>query len=83
MAQTAGLLVLHGIPDPERYSTYFLTIDNVKFRNKVVPGDTLLFKVMLTSEVRRGLASVRGLTFVGEQLVCEADFMAQIVKNKD
>jgi len=83
MAQTAGLLVLHGIPDPERYSTYFLTSDNVKFRNKVVPGDTLLFKVMLTSEVRRGLASVRGLTFVGEQLVCEADFMAQIVKNKD
>lgn len=83
MAQTAGLLVLSGIEDPERYSTYFLTINNVKFRNKVVPGDTLLFKVMLTSEVRRGLASVRGLTFVGNQLVCEADFMAQIVKNKE
>lgn len=83
MAQTAGLLVLSGIETPEQYSTYFLTIDNVKFRNKVVPGDTLLFKVTLTSEVRRGLASVRGLTFVGNQLVCEADFMAQISKNKD
>lgn len=83
MAQTAGLLVLSGIEDPEKHSTYFLTINNVKFRQKVVPGDTLIFKVSLASEVRRGIANVRGLTFVGSQLVCEADFVAQIIKNKE
>ena len=68
--------------EPDSYSTYFLKIDNVKFRQKVVPGDTLIFKVRLVSEMRRGMANMRGLAFVGETLVCECDFMAQIVKNK-
>lgn len=82
MAQVGGLLVLHSIEDPERYSTYFMKIDNVKFRQKVVPGDTLVFKLRLLSEIRRGVANMRGLAFVGEKLVCEAEFMAQIIKNK-
>lgn len=82
MAQVGGLFILGDLEHPERYSTYFLKIDNVKFRQKVVPGDTLIFKVRLVSEMRRGMANMRGLAFVGETLVCECDFMAQIVKNK-
>ena len=82
MAQTGGLLVLAGLDEPERYSTYFLKIDNVKFRSKVVPGDTILFKVELLSEIRRGIATMRGLAFVGDKIVSEADFTAQIIKNK-
>ena len=82
MAQTGGLLVLSGLDEPERYSTYFLKIDNVKFRSKVVPGDTILFKVEFSSEVRRGIATMRGLAFVGDKIVSEADFTAQIIKNK-
>lgn len=82
MAQVGGLLVLSTLEDPDSYSTYFLKIDNVKFRQKVVPGDTLIFKIRLISEMRRGMANMRGLAFVGETLVCEAEFMAQIVKNK-
>lgn len=82
MAQTGGLLILSGLDEPERYSTYFLKIDNVKFRSKVVPGDTILFKVELLSEIRRGIATMRGIAFVGEKIVSEADFTAQIIKNK-
>lgn len=82
MAQVGGLFILGDLENPESYSTYFLKIDNVKFRQKVVPGDTLIFKVRLMSEMRRGMANMRGLAFVGETLVCECDFMAQIVKNK-
>ncbi len=82
MAQTGGLLVLSGLDEPERYSTYFLKIDNVKFRSKVVPGDTILFRVELTTEVRRGIATMRGVAFVGDKIVSEADFTAQIIKNK-
>ena len=82
MAQVGGLFILGDLENPESYSTYFLKIDNVKFRQKVVPGDTLIFKVRLVSEMRRGMANMRGLAFVGEMLVCECDFMAQIVKNK-
>lgn len=82
MAQCGGLLILSELDEPEKYSTYFLKIDNVKFRQKVVPGDTLLFKVRLMTEIRRGMANMRGLAFVGETLVCECEFMAQIVKNK-
>lgn len=83
MAQIGGLLVLNTVDDPALYSTYFLKIDNVKFRQKVVPGDTLIFKLKLISPIRRGVANMRGLAFVGETLVCEAEFMAQIVKNKE
>jgi UDP-3-O-[3-hydroxymyristoyl] N-acetylglucosamine deacetylase/3-hydroxyacyl-[acyl-carrier-protein] dehydratase len=82
MAQTGGLLVLSGLDEPKRYSTYFLKIDNVKFRSKVVPGDTILFRVELTTEVRRGIATMRGVAFVGDKIVSEADFTAQIIKNK-
>ena len=82
MAQAAGVLVLNYLEEPERYSTYFLKIDNVKFRQKVVPGNTLLLNVALTTEIRRGCAMVKGYAFVGEKIVCEAEFMAQIIKNK-
>ena len=82
MAQTAGVLVLNFLEEPEKYSTYFLKIDNVKFRHKVVPGDTLKLHVSLMTEIRRGCAMVKGYAFVGEKIVCEAEFMAQIIKNK-
>ncbi len=82
MAQTGGLLVLSTVPDPERYSTYFMKIDNVKFRQKVVPGDTLIFHVSFITPMRRGMAVMKGRAFVGEKVVCECEFMAQIVKNK-
>jgi len=82
MAQTGGLLVLHGLEEAHRYSTYFLKIDNVKFRQKVVPGDTLVFHLEMTDDIRRGCALMRGHAFVGGKVVCEAEFMAQIVKNK-
>ncbi len=82
MAQVGGLFVLSRLDEPERYSTYFLKIDNVKFRHKVVPGDTLIFRVELTSEIRRGIATMRGLAFIGDKVVSEADFTAQIIKNK-
>lgn len=82
MAQVGGILILNQLSNPEEYSTYFMKIDNVKFRQKVVPGDTLLFKVTLTTPLKRGIANMRGLAFVGEKLVCECEFMAQIIKNK-
>jgi UDP-3-O-[3-hydroxymyristoyl] N-acetylglucosamine deacetylase/3-hydroxyacyl-[acyl-carrier-protein] dehydratase len=82
MAQVSGLLVLNGLDEPHRYSTYFMKIDNVKFRQKVVPGDTLVFKAEMTSEFRRGMAIMKGYCFVGEKVVCEAELMAQVIKNK-
>lgn len=82
MAQVGGLLILSQVEEPERYSTYFLKIDNVKFRNKVVPGDTLIFRLNLISEIRRGIANMKGYAFIGDKLVSEAEFTAQIVKNK-
>ncbi len=82
MAQTGGLLVLGTVDEPERYSTYFMKIDNVKFRQKVVPGDTLIFHVSFMTELRRGCAVMKGYAFVGEKVVTECEFMAQIIKNK-
>lgn len=82
MAQTGGLLVLSTVDDPERYSTYFMKIDNVKFRQKVVPGDTLIFHISFQTELRRGCAVMKGYAFVGEKVVSECEFMAQIIKNK-
>ncbi len=82
MAQSGGLLVLNSVEEPERWSTYFLRIDDVKFRKKVVPGDTLLFKVELMAPIRHGISTMRGFAFVGETIVMEATFTAQIVKNK-
>ncbi|WP_314313038.1 bifunctional UDP-3-O-[3-hydroxymyristoyl] N-acetylglucosamine deacetylase/3-hydroxyacyl-ACP dehydratase [Hoylesella marshii] len=82
MAQCGGLLVLNTLEEPERWSTYFMKIDDVKFRQKVVPGDTLLFKVELLAPVRHGVSSMKGYVFVGDKVVSEATFTAQIVKNK-
>lgn len=82
MAQCGGLLVLNTLEEPERWSTYFMKIDDVKFRQKVVPGDTLLFKVDLLAPVRHGVSSMKGYVFVGDKVVSEATFTAQIVKNK-
>ena len=82
MAQAGGLLVLNSVEEPERWSTYFLRIDDVKFRRKVVPGDTLLFRVELLAPIRHGISSMKGFAFVGETVVMEATFTAQIVKNK-
>lgn len=82
MAQVGGLLVLSSVEEPERYSTYFMKIDNVKFRQKVVPGDTLIFHISFMSPLRRGCAVMKGYAFVGEKIVSEVEFMAQIIKNK-
>ena len=82
MAQTGGLLVLGTVNEPEKYSTYFMKIDNVKFRQKVVPGDTLIFHVSFLSPLRRGCAMMKGVAFVADKVVCECEFIAQIVKNK-
>ncbi len=82
MAQAGGLLVLNRVEEPEKWSTYFLAINNVKFRQKVVPGDTLIFKVELLAPLRHGISSMKGYVFVGEKIVSEATFTAQIVKNK-
>lgn len=78
MAQAGGIFVLRSLEG--KYSTYFLKIDNVKFRKKVVPGDTVIFKVTLTTPIRRGVAEMRGLCYVGDSIVAEGDYMAQIVK---
>lgn len=83
MAQCGGILVLSNIPEPEKHSTYFLRIDNVRFKQKVVPGDTLQLEVQLTEPVRRGTAVMQGKAFVGDKLVCEALVMAQITKNEE
>ena len=81
-AEWGVLLVLNNLEETERWSTYFLKIDDVKFRQKVVPGDTLMFKVDLLAPVRHGISSMKGYVFVGDHVVSEATFTAQIVKNK-
>lgn len=81
MAQTGGLLVLN--QQKGKFSTYFIRIDNVKFRKKVVPGDTLIFKIILTSPIRRGIANMKGVTYVADKVVAEGEFMAQIVKQAE
>ncbi|GHV65064.1 3-hydroxyacyl-[acyl-carrier-protein] dehydratase FabZ [Bacteroidia bacterium] len=83
MSQCGGILVLNQVPDPENYSTYFMTIDRVKFRKKVVPGDTLIFKLRTLAPVKRNIVTMKGYAFVGKNLVCEGEFMAQVVKNKN
>ncbi len=82
MAQTGGILVLSTVPDPENYLTYFLKIDNVKFKNKVIPGDTLMFDIKLMAPIRRGICQVMAKAYVGNKLVSEAKLVAQIVKSK-
>ncbi|PIE50294.1 MAG: UDP-3-O-[3-hydroxymyristoyl] N-acetylglucosamine deacetylase [Flavobacteriales bacterium] len=82
LAQTGGILVLASVPDPENYSTYFIKIDKVKFKKKVVPGDTLIFKIELISPIRRGIVHMQGYGYVGDNVVVEAELMAQVAKNK-
>ena len=80
MAQTGGILVLNTVPDPENYITLFMKIDKVKFRNKVLPGDTIYFSLKLLSPIRRGLCNMGGIAYVGNKIVMEAEMLAQIVK---
>jgi len=82
MAQTGGILVMDGLEEPERWSTYFLKIDGVKFKRKVVPGDVLTLVMEIITPLRRSIVTMRGLAFVGDALVCEGEYMAQIIKNK-
>ena len=82
MAQTGGILILNTVEDPENYLTYFMKIDKVKFKQKVVPGDTLVFSCELMSPIRRGICHMFGKAYVGEKLVMEAELMAQIKKVK-
>ncbi len=83
MAQTGGILVLGTVPDPQNYLTFFLKIDKVKFRKPVVPGDTLIFRLELVGEIRRGIATMMAQAYVGETLTTEAELTAQIVKVKE
>ena len=80
MAQTGGILVLNTVPDPENYWTYFMKIENARFKDKVVPGDTILFRCDLTAPIRRGICQMKGIAFVGDKIVMEAELMAQIVR---
>lgn len=82
MAQAGGVLVLHDKEEPSKWSTYFLKIENAKFKDKVIPGDTLIIRMQLVAPVRRGICMMKGEAFVGDRLVCEADMTAQIIQNK-
>ena len=82
MAQTGGILVLSTVPDPENYLTYFMKIDNVKFKHKVLPGDTLTFKCDLISPIRRGICHMQANAYANGKLVAEAELMAQISKKQ-
>lgn len=80
MAQAGGILILKTVPDPENYLTYFMKIDNVKFKQKVTPGDTLIFKLEIMSPIRRGICQMQGYAYANDKLVMEAQLMAQIAK---
>ncbi len=82
MAQTGGILALSTVPDPENYLTFFMKMDNVKFKQMVVPGDTLIFKLELITPIRRGICHMQAYTYVNGKLASEAELMAQIVKQK-
>lgn len=82
LAQSGGILVLNGLEEPEKYSTYFLKIDKLKFKHKVVPGDTVILKMELTEPMRRGIVTMFGQAFVGNNLVVEGEMTAQVIKNK-
>ena len=82
MAQTGGILVLSTVPDPENYLTFFMKMDNVKFKRQVLPGDTLIFKCDLISPIRRGICHMQAYAYANDKLVSEAELMAQIVKSK-
>ena len=83
MAQVGGVYSLSKVEDPHLYSTYFLKVNNVKFKQKVVPGDTLVFELTLTSPIRRGLVEMKGTAYVNGKVVTEADMLAQVIKDKE
>lgn len=83
MAQCGGVLVLGTVPDPENYLTFFMKIDGVKFRQQVIPGDTVVFSLKLVTPIRRGICHMRGVAYVNNKPVMEAEMMAQIVKVKN
>lgn len=80
MAQTGGILVLSSVPDPENYQTYFMKIDKVKFKQKVLPGDTVIFKLELVAPIRRGICHMKAVAYVRDKIVAEGELMAQIIK---
>jgi UDP-3-O-[3-hydroxymyristoyl] N-acetylglucosamine deacetylase/3-hydroxyacyl-[acyl-carrier-protein] dehydratase len=80
LAQTGGILALSQVEEAHRWDTYFLKMDNVKFKRKVVPGDTLILKMELLSPIRRGIVHMKGTTYVGNQLASEGELTAQIIK---
>jgi len=82
MAQVGGILVMYGLDEPEKYSTYFAKIDKVKFKRKVVPGDVLVIKIVYTAPLRRSIVCMRGEAYVGDKLACEGEMVAQVIKNK-
>lgn len=82
MAQAGGVMILSQVEDPENYNTYFMKIDNAKFKEKVLPGDTLIFRLDMIAPVRRGICMMKGQAYVGEKLVCEAELMAQVAKKQ-
>ncbi len=82
MAQTGGILALKTVPDPENYLTYFMKLDGVKFKQKVIPGDTVVFELKLLTPIRRGICHMKGIAYVNNKPVMEAEMMAQIVKVK-
>jgi UDP-3-O-[3-hydroxymyristoyl] N-acetylglucosamine deacetylase/3-hydroxyacyl-[acyl-carrier-protein] dehydratase len=82
MAQVGGVLALYKVEDPENYSTYFLKIDKVRFKQKVIPGDTLVFRLDLLTPIRRGIVQMGGKIYVNNKVVCEAEMMAQVIKDK-
>lgn len=82
MAQAGGVLALHNVDEPEKWSTYFLKMEGVKFKRKVIPGDTLVFELKLIAPIRRGIVQMRGSGYVNGQLVSEGELMAQVIKDK-
>ena len=82
MAQVGGILALNNIEDPQNFDTYFLKIDKAKFKQKVIPGDTLILKLELMSPIRRGICEMKGTAYVGNKLVTEAELVAQIIRKE-
>src|SRR5699024_12382531 len=83
MDKTVGILLISTVPDPENYVTYFMKIDKLKFKRKVMPGDTLIFKCDLISPIRRGICHMMGRAYRNNELCVEAELMAQIAKTKE
>ena len=83
MAQVGGIFSLSGVEDPHLYSTYFMKIDKVKFKRKVVPGDTIVFELKLISPIRRGLVHMAGIAYVNGQTCMEAEMLASVVKDRE